>query len=361
MNKNYKFSALFAALTLVASTASAATIYDKDGTTLGVNGYIQSWAGNQLGTAKDNSLTDRVRFGLEGSSKLNDSITAFSYYQWQVQHSSDSTETADVYARYAYLGLDFGKYGKLLAGRYFNNLYNIEAVTDVYEINAGYGEISGQRNSGKLVYSFDYKGFGADVEFQLAEDNYWLGYQGNLNVENGYSVVLHYDSAPVLFGPIGVKLGYSYLNFQDENATRAVTDFDDYQALAGSLTWGTHGKGLYLGGFYEYAKFNVRDQFSDYQDVKEKAAEAVIAYGFDSGVIVQAGYQWHEGNNISKDKDGNYTVQSAHKTKTAKVPLLIEWRINPQFRVWAESTIDAGSSDEVSDHTLYTVGARYTF
>lgn len=357
MSKIIKLSAVAVALSVAAASASAATIYDKDGTSLNVNGYIQTWAGNQQTSGNDNSVVDRVRFGLNGSTQLTDGITAFGYYQWQVQHAGDSTESQDVYARYAYLGADFGQYGKVLVGRYFNNLYNIEAITDVYQINAGYGEISGQRNSGKLVYAFDYKGFGADLEFQFAEDNFWLDGRKDLNVNHGLSAVLHYDSAPVLFGPIGVKAGYSYLKFQDEGTHTSVTDYDSFKAAAGSLTWGTFGKGLYLAAFYEAAKYEVRDGFADeYKDVKKKSSESVISYGFDNGVIIQGGYQWYEGQNVIDGK-----VQAKAGEITRKVPLLVQWNINPNFLVWAETTIDAGSSDGVDDHNLYTVGARFAF
>ena len=40
---------------------------------------------------------------------------------------------------------------------------------------------------------------------------------------------------------------------------------------------------------------------------------------------------------------------------------MVAWNLNPNFRVWADDVIDAGSTDDVDDNNVFSVGARYIF
>lgn len=53
-----------------------------------------------------------------------------------------------------------------------------------------------------------------------------------VSINDGYAVSVGYTSAPVVFGPIAVRLGYGHVDFQDDgNNTRSTLDnYDQYAA-----------------------------------------------------------------------------------------------------------------------------------
>ena len=87
-----KFSTLALATTFaIASTAAqAVTIYDKDGTNLGVNGRIQTVmyscnndpALHQVAGDHDSSLQNSARFGLNGLTDISFRLCTVGYGRW---------------------------------------------------------------------------------------------------------------------------------------------------------------------------------------------------------------------------------------------------------------------------------------
>ena len=73
---------LLALAVLAAASANAATVYDKDGTTLAVGGRVQAVAynGNFDGAGKDDAnLKNSARLNLAGNTKLTDWVSAFAF------------------------------------------------------------------------------------------------------------------------------------------------------------------------------------------------------------------------------------------------------------------------------------------
>lgn len=359
MKNTIKLSLFASVLAFSAFSAQAAQIYSKDGTTLGINGYIDTvyWSGhnNLVSDKGDQTIGYRVRFGLDGRTRLTDGIDGFARYQTQYQENGSSTEAVPTQLRDAYVGIDFGKYGTLKAGRYLDNLYKIEGITDIFERLSGFGEQFANRNSGKINYEINFKGFSAALEYQTAVDNYsFIDYKAN--VDRGYSLVLGYTSPDVLFGPVSIHAAYGYFDFQDTDAanlnnfkydsklekyTQNADDSDNYGV---SLTWGNLGSGLYLASWFEESKVSYN---SDIDDYKIKSSETAVSYAFSNGITLQAGYDWKR-----------YVDTSTTKRKGV---LFLSYNPNASFRVWTDVAFDAGSSDDISDDTLYSVGARFVF
>ena len=367
---------LIAAAVAAASAldASAAQIYSKNDTTLDVTGYVDavyfSGHNNKVKNANgDATIGNRTRFGLQGRTKIAENIYGLGKFEHQWQNNGDSADY-DESTRDQWAGVDFTQGGILKAGRYLNNEYKIEQVTDVLERLGGYGESYATRNSGKINYSISYAGFSGAFEYQTATNNYSFS-DGKIDVDHGFSAVLGYKSPAVLFGPIGVQLSAGYLKFQDDSITdvtthRAIADtssfgdvkvnrifseLDHENSFGASLTWGTYGSGLYLATWYQQIKGEAYDQYRD-DDLTIKNSESLIAYSFVNGITLHAGYQYK-----------NYDVREAQGVDTIrrKVPLMVSWNLNPNFRVWADDVIDAGSSDDLADDNVFSVGARYVF
>ncbi|MDD6318749.1 MAG: porin, partial [Succinatimonas hippei] len=129
--------------------AQAAQIYNKNDTTLDITGQVEAvyWSGHNHANG-DQTISNRARFGLEGRTKLAGDIYGFGKFEQQWENEEDSSGTNET-SRDQYVGVDFGQGGVITAGRFLNNEYKIESVTDYYEYNAAYGEQYGDRNSGK--------------------------------------------------------------------------------------------------------------------------------------------------------------------------------------------------------------------
>ena len=69
-----------AVVAAVATSANAATVYDKDGTSLAVGGRVQAvvYNGNAAGIAEnDAGLVNSARLNIAGSTKINDSVSVY--------------------------------------------------------------------------------------------------------------------------------------------------------------------------------------------------------------------------------------------------------------------------------------------
>ena len=370
VKKSLLAAAVAGAAAFACTAVSAATVYDKDGTSLAIGGRVEAmWQSTHTNKTadRDNTIRDRVRLNLTGRTKLAEGIYGFGFWETQNQHNGNGKEGGagvdNTNLRQAYVGVDFTKYGKFTVGR------TTEPLNWVSDLSGGHFEEEGHlgsyftdcRNSGHINYTWSGFGFTAGVDYQAAVDGWKDNYFGDsFNVESGFTVVAGYTSPVVLFAPISIRAGYRYLNGQGEDvAGEGTYAMDDMKGFQVAASWGTWGNGFYIGAGYSAEKITYVD---DQDDTKFKAWETVVGYGFGNGVNVRVAYAWHSLENWSKvDVDG--------KKDAGVVPVIVSWDINSNFRVWAEANIEAGGDDEAaywkddggSAASVYHIGVRYTF
>ncbi|HAH70783.1 MAG TPA: hypothetical protein DCL74_03385, partial [Succinivibrionaceae bacterium] len=367
------------------------------GTTLAVGGQVEFMAGNAGNTyfsngGQDATTRDRARVNLAGRTQLTNGIAGYGFMEWEANHAGSSSEATAINARFAYLGADFGKFGKVQVGRYVDPFEYASNLVDVLDEVGVYGG-QDERNSGHISYMWSGFGFDAGISYQMAEDNYKsdiLGNNTNFNVDSGFSIYAGYTSPVVLFGPISVRAGYLYLNGQSEKDGGNKAGYglnedkdgyesnliDNMKSIDGAIAWGTNGKGFYIATNYNYSKFKSSKEYSwklngdldsaDDQDwnLKQKAWETVVTYGFANGVRLGASYHY------IKTQDVYNGEKESGDTKF--VQLIADYNVTPNFKVWAEGLIDAGSDDgypkisskldsKNSGHNSIMFGARYVF
>lgn len=368
------------------SAASAATVYDKDGTSLAVYGRIQGVVysqdsgktGNSYG---DTGLQGSGRLGLDMRTQLTDGIAAFAKAEWEMADNGERGGSRDddhFKSRYLWVGADFGVFGQLKAGKFEDAVKYVLLPTDIFDDFGCNGQLDNDdKRDGMFMYTWSGYGFTANVSYQTAKDTQlvdgaWLAGE-RLDINDAYAVSVGYQSPDVLFGPIGVRLGYAHTDFQDDTGVDAVDrngDFvnatavyDDYNQYAASLYWGSLNVGPYVGALYQVRDFGMRNGEEDY---KVQGAEFVVAYGFDNGVSLRAGYNW-----MNFDQDGPDGADVDAHT----LPVIAMYNVTPNFRVWAEARFDVGTDDDKGangknffdettvhfDENVYSVGARYTF
>ncbi len=368
-----KKSLLALAVLAVATSATAATVYDKDGTSLKVGGRVQAIAynGNFGKAGKDDStLKNSARFNVAGTTKVNDAVSVFAFTEWEASNGDD---TDDFVTRDQYVGADFGAFGKVQAGKSLNSIYDVQAATDVFEETGALvqGDTNGDRRSGTFRYIYDNNGLYASASFQTAQDQVKVA--GNkLDVENGFGLGLGYTFDNVVFGPLSIKVAYDYVRAQDDDFSwlvdsdghRSILPIQNFKNTAFSVAWGSD-TGFYFAGLFNTYKLNYNNAYND-NDLndrkKVKGVELVAGYGFDNGLSVTIGYDVKD----SKFKSTGYTSSSSIQRR---VPVIANYQVAPTFKVWVEAEFDANSSDDVNnganDHnakdTLVAAGARYVF
>ena len=364
------------------SAVSAATVYDKDGTTFAIGGRVQSvYYAGQFGYVgnNDSSIVNSSRLNISGRSEIAPGIAAFGFAEW---NTADGDNTKDMNARDQYIGVDFGKFGAVSVGRSYDALYQVIGVTDIYEDLGGNGIFGdSDRRAGNIKYVWEGYGVYAATSFQSAKDE--IAVEGALgevmNVNHGYSAVLGYTTPSVFFGPISVKAGYTYLAAQNDYEYKKGLGLDNMKEWAASVTWGNLDTGLYLAAVYDQRKFDYvyggvdglfPGNLNGIANQSFKGIEALVGYGFGNGLSVIASWQYQRVN-IQPESATFAEVEYIIR----KVPVLVNYNFNSNFNVWFETSFDMGSDEQVNiknvqidekletdaDHTYFAVGARYTF
>ncbi len=131
-----KKSLIAVALLATIGSTNAATIYDKDGTTLDIFGNIEVGYRNANAAkydkvssynSSDSTIMNTAKIGISGRSQINENLYAIGMAQWDVA-SGDSFD--DLKARHQFIGIDAQNYGTLLFGRGDNAFYTLYNCRD---------------------------------------------------------------------------------------------------------------------------------------------------------------------------------------------------------------------------------------
>ncbi|MDC9613031.1 porin [Xenorhabdus khoisanae] len=118
---------------LVAGTANAAEIFNKDGNKLDLYGKVD--VRHQLADKRSGEDGDAsyARIGIKGETQITDQLTGFGRWEYNLRaHTEEGKqETA---TRLAFAGLKFANYGSLDYGRNYGVNYDVNAWTDVLPI-----------------------------------------------------------------------------------------------------------------------------------------------------------------------------------------------------------------------------------
>ena len=379
MKKSFLALAVAAlAATSIASTASATTVYDKDGTSMAIYGRVQSvyYSEQQSGVSNDEgSFNSSARLGVDVRTPLTSGIAAFAKAEWEGANGNNKNDEEDGFdARYLWVGLDFGQFGQVKVGKFEEAIKYAIGPTDHWE-----------------DVQYQWSGYGVDafLSYAFAKDNEHLdgAYFNGENVDIDYSVsgALGYTSPDVLFGPIGVRAGFLYGQLADnpaENGNNNIADLsklgvnvpgldvwlDDYTQFAVSAFWGSLAQGPYVAAVYQQRDFGTNVKYNGASsnvdlDYTVSGYEFTVAYTFANGLRLATGYETQKVELDNEDGD----------VDAATIPVLALWRINPNFDVWAEARFDAGTDDDETDghfdkvagtsyaENFFALGLRYNF
>ena len=368
-----------AVVAVAATSANAATVYDKDGTSLAVGGRVQAVVYNGKAASDvgdgiaehDAGLVNSARLNIAGSTKINDSVSVFAFSEWNMADGNKSATGDNINTREQYVGADYGDFGKILGGKTYDAANAVLAATDVFEDFGArlQSSINVDRRTGMFRYVYDNNGIFGSVSYQTAADGSSVA--GNkADVEGGFAAAAGYTFDNVVFGPLSFKAGYSYIKGQNDFSKTIgqfenSETFDNFKVISASIAWGSTDNGLYIGALYNTQR--VKQRANDFvpsnssNSDKKKGYEFVVGYTFDNGIGAFTGYNFVD----VKTKEGSINSDSKIYRR---VPVYVNYAINDNFNIWGEAEFDANSTTE-KDHkaqygetgTMLSAGARYTF
>ncbi|WFL68792.1 porin OmpF [Pantoea sp. X85] len=213
---------------LAAGAANAAEIYNKDGNKLDLYGKAVGlhYFSDDSGSDGDQTY---VRFGFKGETQINDQLTGYGQWEYNVQaNNSEGSDAQDGNkTRLGFAGLKFGDAGSIDYGRNYGVVYDAIGWTDVlpeFGGDSGYSDnFMNGRSTGLLTYR--------NTNFFGLVDgwNFAVQYQGKNDRSDirrangdGYGLSTSYTS------PIGVGVAAAYSSSDRTNLQSAgsVVDSD---------------------------------------------------------------------------------------------------------------------------------------
>ncbi|MEL4013589.1 porin OmpC [Dryocola clanedunensis] len=115
---------------LAAGSVHAAEVYNKDGNKLDLYGKVDGLHYFSDDAGKDGDQT-YVRVGFKGETQINDMLTGYGQWEYNVQANNTENNGDNSWTRLAFAGLKFGDYGSFDYGRNYGVLYDVEGWTDM--------------------------------------------------------------------------------------------------------------------------------------------------------------------------------------------------------------------------------------
>ena len=294
---------------LVAGTAHAAEIYNKDGNKLDLYGKVDGLHYFSDDKSADGDQT-YMRLGFKGETQVNDQITGYGQWEYQINGNTSESEN-NAWTRLAFAGVRFGDAGSIDYGRNYGVIYDVAAWTDVLPEFGGdtYGadNFLFSRANGVATYrNTDFFGLVDGLNFAAQ----YQGKNGSTSGEDetgrgvlkqngdGYGLSLTYDLGEGF--SVGGAMASSKRTW-DQNNTAALGDGDRAEAYTGGLKYDANN--VYLAAQYTQSYNATRfggDSSSAAYGYANKAQnfEVVAQYQFDFGLRPSVAYLQSKGKDI---------------------------------------------------------------
>lgn len=352
-----KLNALTIALSslLLAGTAQAATVYEKDGDKLDITGFMK---GMHYSSDNESQEGDRSfgRINVKGWTELSDGWTAFARLEKELSANQDE------HLRHMHIGATHARYGTLTYGRQYGLFYSqIASKTDVLVEfgNDGLGDGSDKfgsgRSSGLLSYLYNYDGLslGAQITFDNSSNRlYGTTTSGDVKKESGegYALSAGYEFS----NGFGLSAAYNEASKTDDQTAKADFGGEDPAKLAG-VAMKYRADALYAavtlsqGQDHQY----VNGGFAE----KNRGLEAVVQYQLTPAFRMGVAYVQSEVEEQSRQLDGTFNNYASIEGK---------YNFKPNFHVFAAYKVNLLDEDDASmfkqnADDILAAGVEYAF
>ncbi|EFJ8857306.1 porin [Escherichia coli] len=300
-----------AASVLMAMSAQAAEIYNKDNNKLDLYGKVDAKRYFSSNDKKDGDTT-YARLGFRGETQINNQLTGYGQWEYNLQANGPEDDGSNSATRLAFAGLKFGDYGSIDYGRNYGVAYDIGAWTDVLP------EFGGDTWTQTDVFMT-----GRTTGVATYRNNDFFGLIDGLNFAaqyQGKNDRSDFDNYTEGNGDgFGFSTTYEYEGF-GVGATYAKSDRTDTQVNAGKIypevtASGKHAEVWAAGLKYDANNIYLATTYSETQNMtvfgnnhianKAQNFEAVAQYQFDFGLRPSVAYLQSKGKDLGVwgDKD----------------------------------------------------------
>lgn len=341
------------AVAAFASSASALTVYEADGSKVDFDGSIRLRLDNGDSKVKGESKkekhsnlhNDGSRFGVRMKHNIAEDFYALGRVEFRFNSGASGTDQfGDLYAHRAYVGLGSKQYGELTFGRQVLIGDNIAQAGFDY----AYGTFDGTlAASGKAAVRYDYKGIeglqiGLDYRFaeERAKDNQVkTPYQKDPKdpnsdtvypIKNGYGVGAVYDFKIAEGQSATLAAGYTRDNYKSDPNNGHLKHHKDAWQVGAKYTVNALTLAADYAGSFEKTG-STKDRFNGFRlGVKYQVTPAVSVYS-------------NFGHRVSKDKEGHTTIS---KTTGNKYMVGAAYKLHKNVLTYVEGAVDKSKKTE---------------
>ncbi|HEO1569811.1 TPA: porin OmpC [Klebsiella aerogenes] len=355
---------------LAAGAAHAAEIYNKDGNKLDLYGKVDGLHYFSSDSSKDGDQT-YLRFGFKGETQINDTLTGYGQWEYNVQANNTESSGDQAWTRLAFAGIKAGDYGSFDYGRNYGVLYDVEAWTDMLPEFGGdsYTQadnfMTGRANGVATYRNSDFFGLVNGLNFALQyqgknenqashEYNPSASQEGTANgdgrdVKNsngdGFGISSTYDLG------MGVSVGaaYSSSDRTNEQTHQSTAGGDKADAWTAGVKYDANN--IYLATMYSETR-NMTPYGNQNGTIANKTQnfEVTAQYQFDFGLRPAISYLQ------SKGKDLVYGGQYSDKDLVKYVDVGATYYFNRNMSTYVDYKINLldGNDDFYKDNGIST-------
>lgn len=328
---------------MMAGMADAAEVYNKDGNKLDLYGKVDSLHYFSKDKGDDGDQT-YVRFGFKGETQINDQLTGYGQWEYNIQANHDEDNgTKGNATRLAFAGLKFADFGSIDYGRNNGVIYDIGAWTDVLPEfgNDTYEEadrfMTGRANGLLTYHNTDFFGLVDGLNFSLqyqgknggdGESNNGKDREEKSQNGDGYGMSVTWE------GDAGFGVGAAYSNSRrtkDQRSNEYSSDGKRAEVWTGGLKYDANN--IYLAATYAQTR---NMQWADI--AQDSRIGTDLALNKDAGAFLS--------------KTENYEIVAQY---------MLDFGLQPSIAYLQSKAKDTGKYGDIDLVKYVDVGATYNF
>ncbi|EBS5579440.1 porin OmpC [Salmonella enterica subsp. enterica serovar Newport] len=328
---------------MMAGMADAAEVYNKDGNKLDLYGKVDGLHYFSKDKGDDGDQT-YVRFGFKGETQINDQLTGYGQWEYNIQANHDEDNgTKGNATRLAFAGLKFADFGSIDYGRNNGVIYDIGAWTDVLPEfgNDTYEEadrfMTGRANGLLTYHNTDFFGLVDGLNFSLqyqgknggdGESNNGKDREEKSQNGDGYGMSVTWE------GDAGFGVGAAYSNSRrtkDQRSNEYSSDGKRAEVWTGGLKYDANN--IYLAATYAQTR---NMQWADI--AQDSRIGTDLALNKDAGAFLS--------------KTENYEIVAQY---------MLDFGLQPSIAYLQSKAKDTGKYGDIDLVKYVDVGATYNF
>ncbi|WP_410759454.1 porin OmpC [Citrobacter youngae] len=390
-----KVLALLLPALLAAGAANAAEIYNKNGNKLDLYGKVDGLRYFSDDTDNDGDQT-YARLGFKGETQINDMLTGYGQWEYNVQANGTEGDKGDSWTRLAFAGLGFAENGTFDYGRNYGVVYDVEGwtdmlpefggdtytQTDVYMLGRTNG-VATYRNHGFFGLA---DGLNFALQYQGNNEGSSVGQEGSGNSENrklakengdGFGMSTSYDF------DFGLSLGAAYSS-SDRTDDQVARGYQDGINKRNNYAGGETAEAWTVGAKYDANNVYLAAMYAETRNMtyygggngesnggianKTQNFEVVAQYQFDYGLRPSIAYLQSKGSDLGGQEVSHGNWRYVDKDLVKYVDVGMTYYFNKNMSTYVDYKINLLDEDDsfyesngIATDDIVAVGLVYQF